>query len=148
MRTKHSKIFFVLLGLIITASLITPSCKSRKHSPEQKADWITDKIVDELDMTEEQEMKVNKIKDEIVARGKANKKKYDGMLDEFITIIKSEKADRAQLMEMMERKHKIAAENHDFHADKMVEFHSILSKEQKEKLADLMKKFGKKHHDK
>jgi Spy/CpxP family protein refolding chaperone len=135
--------FAVVAALIITGILVV-GC-GRRHffcaKPEERAAMIVKKITSDLDLTKEQVEKVSKIKDEILARTKDLRDEREAVRKEMMDLVKSDKLDKNKLTNFINmREEKIRALK-PFFIDKMVEFHILLTPEQRIKLAEKLEKF-------
>jgi Spy/CpxP family protein refolding chaperone len=143
----RSYIFFALTGIaifMITMVGCRYSAMHNSHSPEKKAEMIVDHISDELDLSKSQEEKLNKIKDEVLAKHKEKKSKHGDLFNTIQAEIKKEKIDEKILVGKLNEMGKDREEMHLFMVSKFAEFHSILSKEQRETLVKKMDEFKEK----
>ncbi|OHD69286.1 MAG: hypothetical protein A2W19_15930 [Spirochaetes bacterium RBG_16_49_21] len=120
---------------------------AKKHflckTPEKRAEFIVKKLTRTLDLTEEQVEKLNKIKDEILAATKNIRNERKAFRNEALVLVKSEKLDRNAFNNLISRREQAWNELKPLIIDKLIEFHSMLTPEQKNKLAEKMEKF---HH--
>jgi Spy/CpxP family protein refolding chaperone len=110
-------------------------------SPEKKADWVVNKITKELDLNEQQESKLNDIKKEILAKKGEYKNDHRQIFDTVVTEVRKENIDQVKIKMVFEDKHKNMEEMIPFVISKLSEFHSVLTPEQREKLANKMQEF-------
>jgi periplasmic protein CpxP/Spy len=115
------------------------SCKS----PDKIAKFITNNIAKGLNLNEEQKAKLNSIKEEIVSMHQNNKTDHQAMHTEIKTLILSDQIDAAQLNSLIDQKLEKHGEMKDFLVSKFVEFHAILTPEQRQKLVDKLEKHHK-----
>jgi len=136
----------VVLGILVTALIFGGCAKWRfsNKSPEEKAEMIIDHIADELDMTVDQENKLNLIKVEVLEKFKAYKGDREVNHQKILSLIKKDTLSKADLEELALEKEKKYKELKPFVIDKIVEAHSILTKEQKDQVAEKAEKFHKK----
>lgn len=113
-------------------------------SPEDKAEMIVKKITSELELNEQQQVKLNEIKDEFLAKKNERQKDHKHMFDTILSEIKSEKIDQEKLKTLADSRLKTMKEMTPFVVSKLAEFHSILTPEQRVKLADKMQEFHNK----
>jgi len=130
-------------ALIIAGALVV-SCGPRHYfcaTPEERADMIVKMITGDLTLTKEQVEKVNKIKDEILARTKGLREDREAVHKEWIDLVKSDKLDRNRLASLINTRFDKYMALKPFFIDKMAEFHGILTPEQRVKVAEKMEKF-------
>lgn len=111
--------------------------------------FIIDRISETLDLSSDQKAKVEKIKDQIKEKMESKKNEREGKFDDFANEFKKDNIDRNKLLELGQKHEQEMKEMKDFMLDKMIEFHSILTPEQRNKAVEEMKnmkeKFGPMH---
>jgi periplasmic protein CpxP/Spy len=136
--------------LVLFSGLFFSGC-SRMHfchqSPEKRADYFVKMITKELDLNDEQKAKLNKIKNEVLAKFKEAKAENADAHSKAIALIRQEKLDAATLDKFISEKEDKFKKIKPFVIEKIIEFHSMLTPEQRVKLAEKMEKIHKKHHD-
>lgn len=134
----------IIFGLFIIGSL--GYCRGHwSKSPEDKAKWVVKKISSELDLTDTQKAELEKMKVEYLQKRKDFGFGIDAtMRTELISQIKSEKLDEPKLNKMVADKIKRQELMIQFFKNKFVEFHNLLTSEQKITLAEKTEKFMKK----
>ncbi len=113
-------------------------------SPEEKAEKIINYISDELDMNEAQRIVMNKIKEDIIEKHKELHADKGDMHNKAFELATKETLTKADLEAAFGDKADKIMEMKDFMMEKIVEFHAILTPEQKKTVAEKMEKF----HDK
>jgi len=141
-------LFLIGLVLIIIASILFVfSCGRRYHhrghwmSTEKKAEWFVNRISKELDLHENQKTKLEQIKDELLAKKLEFKGTKAEIQDEIMSQIRNDSVDQEQLNEFFEDNETKLKDMRSFLVAKFAEFHSILTPEQKDKLAEKLEKF-------
>ncbi|MCU7846150.1 MAG: Spy/CpxP family protein refolding chaperone [Candidatus Thiodiazotropha sp. (ex Monitilora ramsayi)] len=61
------KITLALISIFTIAALVLGGCAHRYKTPEQRADYFTEKIAKKLDLNDEQKVKLDMMKDELLA---------------------------------------------------------------------------------
>jgi Spy/CpxP family protein refolding chaperone len=140
---KYKSLLIALI--IIVGAMSISSCARKWHTPEKRAEWMVKKISKELDLNDDQKAKLNKIKDEIMAKRQEFKGMRTEISDEVISQFKSDKIDEAKLNQLFDSKADKMKEMKSFMISKLVEFHSILTLEQRNKFAEKIGKFRSKH---
>ena len=126
-----------------------------RHLDAGRAERMVKIISKKLDLTDAQKAGLDKIKDSILAKQKEMEENAERAksMEEIAGIIKSDKIDRAGLIKLIEAKEAQVKGMRDFMIDKLIEFHALLTPEQRQKLAEKISEFGpgcpgKKHTDK
>ncbi|MFO1472702.1 MAG: Spy/CpxP family protein refolding chaperone [Turneriella sp.] len=135
--------------LIVIASLASvaavTNCRPWKHkSPEERGEWMAKRIAKELDLNDSQKQVLNKIKDEIVARMKAEKSDRGQQLKEVTTLLRSDTIDNGKLTAIRKRHQAQRESMESLFVEKALELHKVLTPEQRNKAADLIEKHMKK----
>ncbi len=136
----------MIIAGIAAIGIFSGGCARQRFackSPEKRAEFIVKKLTNNLDLTKEQVEKLNKIKDEILARTKDFKNERKASYNEALALIKSEKLDKSSLTSLIGKREQKWNELKPFLVEKFIEFHGMLTPEQKNKLAEKMEKF---HH--
>ncbi|MDX1960419.1 MAG: Spy/CpxP family protein refolding chaperone [Leptospiraceae bacterium] len=133
-----------LISILSITNLI--ACGGWHKSPEDKAKWIVKKISSELDLTDKQKSSLEKMKEEYLAKRKELK---FGMSKEtqaeILAQVKSSKPDEKKLDSIFDEEKKKREQMFTFLQKKFYEFHSTLTQEQKNTLAEKMEKIFKRH---
>src|SRR5208337_410898 len=109
--------------------------------PEKRAEYIVNKLTRKLDLTKDQQEKVNKIKDEILARTKNIRNDRAALREELTSLIKSEKLTKDMVDKFIDKRKSKMDEIRPFFVEKFIEFHNILTPEQRAKLADKLERW-------
>jgi protein CpxP len=144
----------LITGVILTVLIILAACRSKiSHcwahgDPEKRAKWICNKITSELDLDDAQKVQLNRIKEEILAKHREFKSesKQDEHVQRFLTEVTKDSLDRNFLLEVTDEKMRQLDEMRAFLVDKLVEFHAMLTPEQKEKLTEKITEFHETYH--
>ncbi len=140
--TKKGKIW-IALGLILVLVIGGTSYfyfKYKYSSPEERATWIVDKLGSRLDLSEDQKIKVNKIKDDILIHREKYKGDRKEVISELIAQIESDKVDQDKLNKLLDDKLNKIKESKSFVVTKLAEFHAILTPDQRIKLVEKLKR--------
>lgn len=135
----HKIIIIAVILLILIVSAMT--CHHRgKHcfrhaSHNKKIGWFLKKLSKELNLSDSQKVEVKAIVDELAAKKdefKGDRKVFE---DAILAQMRSESVDQAQLNDLFEQKEAHFKEMRAYAIEKFAEFHQILTKEQRAKLA-------------
>ena len=142
-------IVVAVLVLLVIAKIFS-GCFHRPHfckthsSHEKKVKWVMKKISKELKLDEQQKVELERIKDEITAKKAEFKVRHQEIKSAVLSQVKSDTVDQAALNGLFEDNELEFKEMRAFLVDKFAEFHSILTPEQRLKLAEKMEKFHSK----
>lgn len=129
-------------AVVAVAALVATGCGSCRPGPEKRADWVVKKISSKLDLTKEQKAKLDAIKVEVLAKFKEERATHRKMGSEAIALVKSDKLDEAAVNRLLDTRETSMKRLRPYIVDKIVEFHAMLTPEQRAKLASLMEE----HH--
>ncbi len=133
-----------IVSLMVIAAIISTGCLKKRilcSTPEQRGQFMVDRISSKLDLTKEQVVKLNKIKDEIVARIKTYQSDREAVQKEMIELIKSDKLDRNKLENFINKGEAKMKDMKPLIIEKIAEFHDMLTPEQRAKIVEKMDKF-------
>ncbi|MFV2061028.1 MAG: hypothetical protein ACC653_10110, partial [Gammaproteobacteria bacterium] len=144
MKNKKRLLIPTLLFLVLGA--VTLSACNHPQSPEEKAEWVMHKIATTLELRQDQIVKLNDVKDEIMKHKKLHQTKKAEFMDGLMVEIEKPTIDRNFFINLIDQ-HKT---NLDTLAppiiDKIIIFHESLTVEQKTNVVKIMKKFKKMHN--
>ena len=110
--------------------------KHRGHGP---MGILIGRIADDLDLSDQQKSEVTKIKDEIKAKMDANKQSRNDKAMEFDKMFRQDTFDKQKALELAKERKAHMEEMSTFMIDEMAKFHAILTPDQRNKAADLLK---------
>ena len=117
----------------------------RRHSPEQKAEFMVDYVAETLDLNDDQRAHLDQIKDEMLEKAIEMRADKKSMYAELVAQLKSEQIDQDRL-KALAADHKIKMEKLiDLGIERLAEFHKTLTIEQREKLVAKLESFKKWH---
>ena len=136
-----SLIAFLLIG-------IAGFTGCRRHSPDQKAEFMVDYVSETLDLSESQRAHLDQIKDEMIEKGMQMRADKTAMHAELVVQLRSEEIDQDRLKAMVNDHKNKMEELIDLGIVRLAEFHKTLTPEQREKLVAKLESFKKWHgHD-
>lgn len=152
MFNKPTIVIAVVVALLVGMLLIVNCHRRMGHcffhaSSERRAEFIVKKISKELDLNDQQQTRLEQIKDEIITKKDEFKGVREDLFNAILTQIKSEKVDQDVLNQLFESKETQMKEMRGFMLTKLAEFHQMLEPEQKLRLAEKMEKFHNKYHN-
>ncbi len=140
------KNYIAMAAMLIIAGTAYFGCRSHREEDsvkraENRAEWIVEKLSDELELTAEQQKTLNGIKDEVVARHKEIKELHSGVYNDVLLVLDKESVTEQELNAMFTQRETQWKELREFAVAKFTQFHNTLSKEQKSRLKELAEKF-------
>lgn len=109
--------------------------------------FMIEKISEKLNLSADQKAQVERISSEIKEKMKPTREPRENLEDEFADEFKKDNMDRNKLKELAEKREMNMKEKKDFMMDKIIEFHDLLTPEQRIKAVDSMKEMKEKFHD-
>ena len=133
-----SLIVFLLVGVASFSGC-------RRHSPDQKAEFMVDYVSETLDLDASQQAHLDRIKEELLEKGVQMRAERGTMHSELVTQLRSEEIDQGRLKSLV-TEHKVKMEALiDLAIVRLAEFHKTLTAEQREKLVAKLESFKKWH---
>lgn len=136
-----------LLVFGFAAVVTAAGCGGHCRSEQGKADWVTNRIANKLDLNDAQKAKLEELKVEILTLRSDLRK---GRNEDFANLMSQATApelDQAKLQALFDTRKETLEKSAPTVIAKLAEFHKTLNPEQKEKLVEIMKKFQKHHED-
>ncbi len=150
-KNKRTRKLKFIIPIIVFAFLLTAVCgivSAKKKFGDDPEGFIFGRLTENLNLTDNQKAQLDKIKGEIKEKMESKKSDRDGIMDEFANEFKKDNLDKNQLLELSKKKDQNAGEMKEFIMDKIVEFHNMLTPEQRTKAVENMKEMKDKFHDK
>ncbi len=147
LKSAKVKIIVTLVAVAVFASAIGGVVWAKKKFRDGPHGFMIGMIVDKLNLTETQKTQVEKIKDEIKTKMESKKGNRDDMMEELANEFTKDNLDKNKLKELDQQRIQNEQEMKDFMLDKLVEFHNLLTPEQRTKAVELMKDMKNKFHD-
>ncbi len=138
---KYRKLKFIV-PILIVAIMFTAICGivwAKKKFHDGPEGFIIERLTENLNLNAGQKAQVDKIKDEIKQKMEANKPDHEGMMNEFANEFKKDNLDKNTLKQLAQTRDQKREEMKDFMMDKLIEFHNILTAEQRNKVVENMK---------
>ena len=138
-------IYSLVILAIISSLLLVSAC--RHYSPEKRTQWMMKKFTKDLNLNDSQKEQLDVFKTEMVMKGRELRVTYKNTMEELGLQLRSEEFDKQKVKDAVSR---ITAPQDEFISlfiEKLADFHSSLTSEQKDiliKKIDKMKNHGKK----
>jgi protein CpxP len=137
-------IYSLVILAIISSLLLVSAC--RHYSPEKRTQWMMKKFTKNLNLNDSQKEQLDVFKTEMVMKGRELRVAYKNTMEEMSLQLRSDKFDKQKLEDAVS---KITTPQNEFISlfiEKLADFHSSLTSEQKTilvKKIDKMKNHGK-----
>lgn len=149
---KSGKFRIILAVIVLLVSVLTiKSIAFAKHIHKFKDNphgFLIEKLSENLNLTAEQKAQVEKIGMQIKEKMESKKQQREDMFSQFAEEFKKENPDKNKMMEEMKKKELESQEMKEFMMDKIIEFHSILTPDQRIKAVENMKNMKHRFHEK
>jgi Spy/CpxP family protein refolding chaperone len=132
---KSKKLIIILLATM--TALILSSCY---RTPEQRAEHMVKHLAAELKLDDSQTAKLEKIKDEFLAKRPGMIKMREETVKEANDLMRSAEIDKARLNALAEKNQTQVNDMIQFVFAKFTEIHDMLTPEQREKLVSMIEK--------
>jgi len=136
-------LYLTLIAFLLISIAGFTGC--RRHSPDQKAEFMVDYVSETLDLNAGQKAHLDQIKEELLEKGVQMRADKATMHAELITQLRSEEIDQDRLKSMVTAHRVKMEELIELAIVKLAEFHKTLSAEQREKLVAKLQSFKKWH---
>lgn len=148
-RSKSFKKF--IIPLIVTAlifSSVFGIVYAKKKFRDGPPGFIIEMLTQNLNLSENQKAQVERLKVQVKEKMEQNKPDGESAMDELANEFKKDQLDKKKLMELADKKEHKKEEMKEFMMDKLIEFHNILTPEQRNKVVENMTSMKDKFHDK
>jgi len=149
-RSKKAKVFLTIV-IILFAILAIKGIAFARHIhkfADNPHRFIMEMISENLNLNQNQKAQVDRIHDQIKERMESKKPDREAMFEQFANEFKKDNLDVNKLKEFSQKKDQDMESMKDFMMEKMVEFHNILTPEQRNKAVENIKEMKMKFHDK
>jgi len=145
------KLFFVIgLVLLIAAAVlyhrrarIYSFCLHGRPGAEKRAEWIAGYLSQKLDLSVSQKARLHEIRREIMDKHATMCSEQQQLFNEAVLELEKEALDQERLNLLFQQKLDQVQQMHPYAVAKLAEFHGTLSRDQKQKLAALIRR----HHE-
>ncbi len=131
-----------MAALALTMVLGLSACRS---TPEEKAEFVSERISDELELTETQKALLNTLKDKALLAGKTMKDNKKEMKGNFVALISQPSIDHDQITLLMDTAMASMHTRADDVIPSFIAFHASLTEEQKTQVVNFIESHRKDH---
>ena len=137
--------YIVLIAVLFSGLLTFAGCRHHRHP--KGAELMMDYMTEVLDLNDVQMETLERIKEEILEKAEQMRADKKATHEEIMTLAGSEVIDKEQLKNAIANHRAQMDEIVNLAVDRFVEFHQMLTSEQKAKLVGKLEKFEKWHHN-
>jgi len=131
-----SQVFMGVAVVTLAATILGFTGCSRHQSPEERLAHKFDHIAYHLDLTEQQQGKLNEVKNEILRVRSAMRDEHQAMLNEVITQVGSDRISPATVSSLLDQHYALMKQAAPQVIAKVSELHATLTPEQKAKAVE------------
>jgi protein CpxP len=143
---KHlTKIVIISSALVMGAGTLT-ACGLHHKTPEQRAEWMVDKVANKLDLNDMQKEKLVVVKSEMMKVRKQFKGDKDSARKQMLTIISRPTLDQDALLNMINVRTQAISNNAPQVVAALGDFYDNLNHEQQAEVREHIEKRMKHHH--
>ena len=146
-RKSFKKFIIPLVASAIIFTSVFGIVYAKKKFKDGPHGFIIERLTENLNLTENQKVQVEKLKAQVKEKMESNKPDRENGMEELANEFKKDQLDKSKLMEFANKKHARMKETKEFMMDRLVEFHSILTHEQRSKVVENISDMKHKFHD-
>ena len=135
----YIKTIVIAILLVTVLGFVIAGCSTHhfsNKSPEEKAQWISEKISKELDLNDSQNAKLKEIETDILTKYKEHGDTKAELWNELNKQLNSDNIDEQSLNETFAAKEKQFSEMRVLLVSKFAEFYAVLTPEQRHELSE------------
>ena len=141
----HKVMVIALVGITVLGLLAFTGC--RKHASGLHGELAIDYLTESIDLDEAQQAQLESYRNEIMQQARQMHTGKKQIFEELVLQVKSEAIDRQKLKDAVAQQRVQMVDMIDLVINRLADFHSTLTPEQKEKLVAKLEKFEKWHHN-
>ena len=133
--------FIVTIAIIVvvTGAMVLTGCH-RHRSPEERIAHKFDHVASHLDLNEEQTVKLDAVKNEILRARNEVRNEHQGLFDEAIVQVQGNQLDQTKVLQLIDQHHNLMNQVAPQVVAKVAEFHATLTPEQKTKAVEQLER--------
>ncbi len=141
---RKSQVFMGVAVITLAATILGFAGCNRHRSPEERIAHKLDHIGYALDLTEQQQGKLNEVKNEILQVRSAMGDEHQALLNEVITQVGSDRISQATVLSLLDQHYALMKQAAPQVIAKVSELHATLTPEQKAKAVERLTWFKEK----
>lgn len=128
----------ILIGIsaitLLGGSLV--ACGHKYKSPQERVQWITEKVASKLDLNESQKMKFDNLAGKLVEAKEAHQKDRDTRRQEAMSLLEGETFDQQKALSMVKQHTNFINQQAPTVVNAYADFHNALTPEQRAKISE------------
>ncbi len=138
---------FIAMGAVLLATgAAVYGCRpdseeGRMKHAEQRAEWMAEKMTDELELTSEQQKVLQEVKRNLLSKRSAMKDLHGGVLSDLFSLTEKGTLTEKEVNEMFEQREAQLKELRSYVVTQYVAFHNSLTPEQRSTLRGKLSRF-------
>ncbi len=141
---RITKISLIAAGALVVVSSFT-AC-SHFRSPENRADWMVERVTDKLELTESQQGKLKALKDEMMTARKDMKLKFGDSREQMVALFDQPTIDQGKALNIIKSHTQMVEERAPVMVSTFADFYDSLDSEQQREVREFMQKHDDRHH--
>ena len=137
------------LTLIVTSAVILvgsfTACQHHRD-PEQRAEWIVEKVTNKLELDDVQQNNLKSLSDEMLNVRKAMKQQADEKHEQLQSMLEQPTIDQSQLLSIIQTHNQLINEHAPQVVSAIADFYNSLKPEQQAEIREFMQEH-RDHHD-
>ena len=136
MKISKRTIIVITAGTLLIGGVA--ACKHKMHSatPEERGEWVVEKVSKKLELNETQKIKLVNLKDELLAVRKTMRSDRDEKRAEVLAMMQQPTLDREKVNNMVQQKINVASTQAPVVIDAMADFYDSLDDAQRAELVE------------
>lgn len=147
-KKNHKKFIISLIAVVIIFTSVFGIVYAKKKFKDGPHGFIIEMLTEDLNLSENQKAQVERLKGEVKEKMESNKPHMESGLEELAVEFKKDQLDKNKLKELSNKREQNKEDMKEFMMEKLSEFHSILTPDQRSKVVDNMKNMKDKFHNK
>lgn len=142
---------FIAMGTVLLVTGVAmygcrpDSKEERMKHTEQRAEWLAEKVTDELDLTSEQQKVLQEVKRNLLSKREAMSELHMGVMGDLFSLTEKGTLTEKEVNDTFEQREAQMKELRAYAVTQYVAFHNSLTPEQRSTLRDKLSRF-KEHH--
>lgn len=143
---RKAKIIVLGLGAVTLLGGSLVACGHKYKDPEQRAEWITDKVASKLELNQEQRAHLDKLSDTILKAKETHIKDKEQSRQEVLAMLKEKTFDQGKALAMVKEKTSFVEQQAPAVISAYAELHDTLSDEQRAQISEHLSEHFERHN--
>ncbi len=133
---RITKISLIVAGAVLVVSSFSGCAHFR--SPENRAQWMVEKVTDKLELTEPQQSKLQTLSDEMLSTRKTMKQQFGETREQMVTLFDQPTLDQDRALTIVQTHTQLVDERAAVVVAAFADFYDVLNSEQQTKIREFM----------